>query len=78
MKNYKSSNFNPRNINHHAKNISPIPIMPQVSVELNVPRAKAGSTPVSPKNKTTNTNNPPTNRRIDKIMINFVIGVQAI
>ena len=78
MKNYKLSNFNPRNINHHAKNISPVPIAPQVSVWLSVPRAKEGNTPENPKNISVNTKNPPANRRNDKITINFVSGVQAI
>ncbi len=78
MKNYKSSNFNPRNIRSHAKKTSTVPIMPQDSVWLNIPRARGGSTPVSPKNKPVNTYNPPAIARIDKITIPFVSGVQAI
>ena len=78
MKNYKLSNFNPRNINHHAKNISPVPIMPQVSVWLSVPRAREGSRSGVTKNKSANTKTPPANRRNDKITINFVSGVQVI
>ena len=78
MKNYKLSNFTPRNIRNQARKTSPIPITPQVSEGVNVPRAKEGNTPENPKNISVNTKNPPANRRNDKITINFVSGVQAI
>ena len=78
MKNYKPFNFTPRNIRNHARKTRPIPIIPHTSVELNVPRGKAGSTPISPKNNSINTKSPPANRRNVKITVNFVGGVQAI
>jgi len=78
MKNYKPFNFTPRNIRNQARKTSPIPIMPQICVEVNVPRGKGGSRPVSAKNNSINTNNPPTNRRNAKITVNLVGGVQGI
>ena len=78
MKNYKPVNFTPRNIRNQARKTSPIPIIPHTCVEVKVPRGKAGSKPVSPKNNSINTNNPPANRRNVKITVNFVGGVQAI
>jgi len=78
MKNYRPFTFTPRNIRNHARKTSPIPIMPQVSVWLNVPRARVGSRPGVTKNKSVNTYNPPANARNDKITVIFVGGVQAI
>ena len=78
MKNYKPFNFTPRNIRNQARKTRLIPMMPQVCVELNVKRGKGGSKPVSAKNNSINTNNPPTNRRKEKITVNFDGGVQGI
>ena len=78
MKIYKPFNFTPRNIRNHARKTSPIPITPQVSEGVNVPREKEGNTPENPKNISVNTNNPPANTRNDKITVIFVGGVQAI
>ena len=78
MKIYKPFNLTPRNIRNHARKTSTIPIMPQVSVWLNVPRARVGSRPGVTKNKSVNTYNPPANTRNDIITVNFVGGVQAI
>ncbi len=78
LKNYKPFNFTPRNIRNQAKKTSPIPITPQVSEGVNVPRAKAGNTPENPKNISVNTNNPPANTRKENITVHFVGGVQAI
>ena len=55
MKNYKLSNFSPRNINHHARNISIVPIMPHDSVWLYGPRVIAGSRSGVTKNRLVNT-----------------------
>ncbi len=78
MKNYKPFNLTPRNIRNQARKTSPIPIMPQVSLELKVPRAKMGSTSVYPNNNSVNTNSPPANTRKEKVTVHFVGGVQAI
>ena len=78
MKNYKPFTFTPRNIRNQARKTNVIPIIPQTSVELNVPRGKGGSTPGSPNIASINTYNPPTTMRSDKITVNFVGGVQAI
>ncbi|MBA7568867.1 hypothetical protein ES708_10603 [subsurface metagenome] len=78
MKNYKPFNLTPRNIRNHARKTSPIPIIPHTSAELNVPKAKVGSTLVYSNNNSLNTNNPPDNTRNEKTTVHFVGGVQAI
>ena len=78
MKNYNPFNLTPRNIKNQARKTSPIPIMPQVSVLLKVPRAKTGSRLGVIKNKSINTYNPPTNTRRENVTVHFVGGVQAI
>jgi hypothetical protein len=77
--NYNPFTLTPRNIKNQARKTNPIPIIPQVSVELKVPKANVGRIPPAIAKKISiNTNSPIAKSKKLKITVNFVGGVHAI